>query len=145
MFSCLSGIVDYRLARLISYSEVLPVNITEILFSTFLFLTFSHWLFFLLLKTHATLKKKVCVVYQVLCSDCNFVYIGLTKRDLKSRLAEHKLAIKNQELEKSALCKHSTRFDHSIDWNNSKIWKTEALYSKRFSSELDLLILIHML
>ena len=34
-------------------------------------------------------EEKSCVVYQVPCSDCNFVYIGQTKRDLKSRLAEH--------------------------------------------------------
>ena len=48
-------------------------------------------------------EEKSCVVYQVPCSDCNFVYIGQTKQDLKSRLAKHKLAIKNQEPEKSAL------------------------------------------
>ena len=41
-------------------------------------------------------EEKICVVYQVPCSDCNFVYIGQTKRDLKSRLAEHKLAIKTK-------------------------------------------------
>ena len=38
-----------------------------------------------------------------------------TKRDLKSRLAKHKLAIKNQEPEKSGLCVHSIQFDHLID------------------------------
>ena len=80
-------------------------------------------------------EEKSCVVYQVPCSDCNFVYIGQTKRDLKSRLAEHKLTIKNQEPEKSALCEHYMRFDHLIDWNNSKILKTEAHYSKRLTSE----------
>ena len=74
-------------------------------------------------------EEKSCVVYQVPCSDCNFVYIGQTKRDLKSRLAEHKLTIKNQEPEKSALCEHYMRLDHLIDWNNSKILKTEAHYS----------------
>ena len=79
-------------------------------------------------------EEKSCIVYQVPCSDCNFVYIGQTKRDLKSRLAEHKLAIKNQEPEKSALCEHYMRFDHLIDWNNSKILKTEA-HSKRLTSE----------
>ena len=30
-------------------------------------------------------KGKSCVAYKVPCSDCNFVYIGQTKRDLKSR------------------------------------------------------------
>ena len=40
-------------------------------------------------------------------------------KTFKSRLAEHNLAIKNQEQEKSALCEHSIQFDHLIDWNNS--------------------------
>ena len=71
-------------------------------------------------------EEKSCIVYQVPCSDCNLVYLGQTKRDLKSRLAEHKLAIKNQKPEKSALCEYCMRFDHLINWNNSKILKTEA-------------------
>ena len=66
---------------------------------------------------------------------CNQQARYKTKRDLKSRLAEHKLAIKNQEPEKSALCKHYMRFDHLIKWNNLKILKTEAHYSKRLNSE----------
>ena len=43
-------------------------------------------------------EKKSCLVYQVSCRDCSFVHIGQTKRDLKSRLDEHKRAIKNQRL-----------------------------------------------
>ena len=57
-------------------------------------------------------EKESCVVYQMPCSDCNLVYIEQTKRDLKSRLAEHKLAIKNQEPEKSALCELYIPIDH---------------------------------
>ena len=86
-------------------------------------------------KDPFTLEEKSCLVYQVPCFDCDFVYIGQTKRDLKSRLAEHKLAIKNQEPEKSALCEYSTQFDHLIDWNNSKVLKTKAHYPKRLTSE----------
>ena len=91
--------------------------------------------FYLHLRTQSPLKKKIRLVYQVPCFDCDFVYIGQTKRDLKLRLAEHKLAIRNQEPEKSALCEHSVQFDHLVDWNNSKVLKTEAHYSKRLSSE----------
>ena len=47
----------------------------------------------------------------------------------------HKLTIKYQEPEKSALCEHSIQFDLLLDWNNSKVSKTEAHYSKRFTSE----------
>ena len=83
-------------------------------------------------KNPLTFEEKICLVYQVPCFDCDFVFIGQTKRDLKSCLAEHKLAIRNQEPEKSALCE---QFDHLIDGNNSKVLKTEAHYSKRLASE----------
>ena len=62
-------------------------------------------------KDPLTLKEKSCLVYEVPCFDCDFVFIGQTKRDLKSRLAEHKLAIRNQKPEKSALCEHSTVYN----------------------------------
>ena len=39
-------------------------------------------------------------LYLVPCSDCNFVYIGQLKQNLRSRLVEHMFAIKNQELKK---------------------------------------------
>ena len=52
-------------------------------------------------------SEKSCLVYQVQCRDCSLVYTGQTKRDLKSRLDEHKRAIKNQRPDLSALCEHS--------------------------------------
>ena len=51
---------------------------------------------------------KCCVVYLFPCRDCVFVHIGQTKRDLKSRLAEHQRSIKLKQPEKSALCEHSS-------------------------------------
>ena len=66
---------------------------------------------------------------------CDFVYITQIKRDLKSCLAKYKLATKNQEPEKSALCEHFIQCDHLIEWNNSKVLQTEAHYSKRLVSE----------
>ena len=51
-------------------------------------------------KDPLNLEEKSCLVHQAPCFDCDFVYIGQTKRDLKSRLAEHKLAIRNQEPKK---------------------------------------------
>ena len=66
-------------------------------------------------KYPLTLEDTNCFVYQVPCFDCNFVYIGQAKWDIKSRSAEHKFVIKIQELEKSALCEHFILFDHLID------------------------------
>ena len=50
--------------------------------------------------------EKSRLVYKIPCADCEFVYVGQTKRDLKSRVAEHKRAVKNAEPEISALCEH---------------------------------------
>ena len=66
-----------------------------------------------------------CIIYEIPCLDCNFVYIGQTKRGLKSRLAEHKRATLNQKPEQSALCVHAMEFEHNIDWINAKILKVE--------------------
>ena len=63
------------------------------------------------------------------------LYIGQTKRGLKSRLAEHKRATLNQKPEQSALCVHAMEFEHNIDWINAKILKVENNYSKRLVSE----------
>jgi len=50
------------------------------------------------------------------------------RRDLKSRLAEHKRAIKYHRPEKSALYEHSITMDHRIDWPEAKILKVEGDY-----------------
>ena len=49
--------------------------------------------------------------------------MGQTKRDLKSRVAEHKRAVKNAEPEKSASCEHLMLFDHRINWEESTVLK----------------------
>ena len=66
-----------------------------------------------------------CIIYEIPCLDCNCVYIGQTKRGLKSRLAEHKRATLNQKPELSALCVHAMEFEHNIDWINAKLLKVE--------------------
>ena len=76
-----------------------------------------------------------CSIYEIPCLDCNFVFIGQTKRGLKSRLAEHKRATLNQKPEQSALCVHAVEFDHIIDWENAKILKMENNYSEHLVSE----------
>ena len=76
-----------------------------------------------------------CIIYEIPCLDCNFVYIGQTKRGLKSRLAEHKRATLNQKPEQSALCVHEMEFEHNTDWISAKILKVENNCSKRLVSE----------
>ena len=74
-------------------------------------------------------------MYKIPCADCEFVYIGQTKRDLKSRIAEHKRAVKNQEPEKSALCEHLKLFDHCINWNQAVVLKYVDRFYRRLTSE----------
>ena len=72
------------------------------------------------------------IVYKVPCCDCEFVYIGQSKRDLKSRLSEHIRAIKNQRPDLSALCEHSITLDHKINWDDAKINKSKKIIPKGF-------------
>ena len=81
-------------------------------------------------KNPLTFEEKSCLVYQAPCFDCNFVYIGQTKRNRRSHLAKHKLAFKNQEPEKSTLCKYSVQFDHLIDLNKFESFKNRVLLFK---------------
>ena len=83
------------------------------------------------LKDEISYIKKSNLVYEVPCQSCAFVYIGQTKRDLKSRKKEHQQAIKFQRPEKSALCQHSIENDHLIDCSEVKILKVEHDYLKR--------------
>ena len=75
------------------------------------------------------------IINQVSYHDCPFVYIGQTKRDLKSRLSKHKRAIKYQRPDKSALCEHFITLDYIIDWNEATILSTEKDHIKRLFAE----------
>ena len=97
------------------------------------FLTIGRFLPFI--KDQINHNNKSNLVYEVSCPNCAFVYIGQTKRDLKSRIKEHQRAIKFQRPEKSALCQHSMENDHLIDWSEVKILKVEHNYSKRLFTE----------
>ena len=86
-------------------------------------------------KDPITSDEITCVVYEVPCKDCDFVYVGQTKRGLNSRLKEHQSAITQQKLENSALCELVILFDHVVDWANSRILKTESNFFKRLTAE----------
>ena len=86
-------------------------------------------------KDPITTDELTCIVYEVPCKNCDFVYVGQTKRDQNSQLKEHQRAIKQQKPENSALCEHVILFDHVIDWSNSRILKTKSNFSKRLTAE----------
>ena len=86
-------------------------------------------------KDPITTDEITCVVYEVPCKDCDFVYVSQTKTRPKLPLKEHQRAIKEQKPENSASCEHVILFDHVIDWANSRILKTESNFSKRLTTE----------
>ena len=79
--------------------------------------------------------EKSRLVCNIPCADCEFVYVEQTKRDLKSRVAEHKRAVKNAKPDKSALCEHLKLFDYRINWEESTVLKYVNSYRRRLIAE----------
>ena len=65
-------------------------------------------------------EDKQNAVYQIPCQDCEKVYISEASKTIKSRITEHKNAIKRED-ERSLPAKHVTENDHRFDWTNIKI------------------------
>ena len=59
-------------------------------------------------------EEKKEVVYQVPCKDCCKVE---TKRTLKTRISEHKQAVKKGD-EKNGIAVHAHTTNHNIDWED---------------------------
>ena len=75
-------------------------------------------------------KKKKEVVYQVPCKDCLKVYIGETKRTLKTRISEHKQAVKKGD-ENNGIAVHAHTTSHYIDWEGAWVHGTARGFWKR--------------
>ena len=70
-------------------------------------------------------------VYQIPCHDCDFSYIGQTKRSFSMRKKGHLANIRHVRFDKSALTKHVFDNEHSMDWTNAKILDFELDFTKR--------------
>ena len=57
-------------------------------------------------KDKVPTEMQLGVVYKIPCS-CGKVYLGKTRRKLKTRLKEHKEACKRGELKKSTIAEHA--------------------------------------
>ena len=80
-------------------------------------------------------KETYGVIYQVPCKNCEESYIGQTKRNINTRLKEHRTAVKKGRIQKSALSEHVMNKVHLIDWQNAKIIQQESNYKKRLFLE----------
>ena len=59
-------------------------------------------------------------IYKVPCS-CGSVYIGMTKRSVKTRLCEHERCLRLNQPEKSAVAQHAIENNHTIEFNQTEI------------------------
>ena len=59
-------------------------------------------------------------MYEILC-ECGKVYVGGTRRQLETRIKEHKVACEREQTEKSAVAEHYCSEEHHILWNDTKV------------------------
>ncbi|XP_071581603.1 uncharacterized protein [Temnothorax nylanderi] len=76
------------------------------------------------------------VIYKICCKNCDASYVGQTKRQLQTRLREHKNNIRLDASKHSVVSEHSTKFNHSFDWDNARILEIEHNYKKRLTAEM---------
>ena len=79
-------------------------------------------------------ERKREVVYKVPCKDCNSVYVGETKRNLKTRLSEHRYAVSRCD-DKNGVSVHVNILNHSIAWEGASVEKVVNGYWKRRTSK----------
>ena len=60
--------------------------------------------------------------YKIPCGGCEKCYIGETKRQFATRESEHKKAVKNFEIKKSALAEHCHITGHPISWDSAEFY-----------------------
>jgi len=65
------------------------------------------------------------VVYKISCRDCDASYVGQTKRQLKTRLKEHKSNVKLDSNKLSVISEHINLFNHTFNWDNVEILDVE--------------------
>lgn len=74
------------------------------------------------------------IVYQIKCTQCQFVYYGQTERCLKTRLTEHKKAVFTCD-SNSKVAQHANNYNHTFDFENVKIVDRATQYHQRLFLE----------
>ena len=87
-------------------------------------------------KDPVTTEDTEGIVYEIPCNDCSKIYVDESKRKFKTRVKEHKKAVAQLEIMKSALAEHHKLTGHNIAWNDGKIVCTcENWYKRRGSMD----------
>jgi len=76
------------------------------------------------------------MIYKLNCNNCEATYVGQTKRQLKTRIAEHRNHIKRNTSTHSVIIDHRIISDHDFDWDNADILDVERNLNKSFISEM---------
>jgi len=91
-----------------------------------------------IVKAHkdAEIMFKTNIVYKIQCNECDVSYVGQTKRQIRTRIKEHKNNIKLDETRHSVIIDHIVNHKHTFDWNDVRIMDSESNYNKRLVSEM---------
>jgi len=73
------------------------------------------------------------VVYKLNCNNCEATFVDQTKRQLKTRIAEHRNYIKINTSTHSVITDHRIISDHDFDWDNVRDFGCE----KEFEQKID--------
>jgi len=76
------------------------------------------------------------VIYKISCKNCEATYVGQTKRQLRTRVREHRNNIKQDQSKLSVISEHIMNHNHTFDWENTKILDYEPRFYKRIVSEM---------
>lgn len=80
--------------------------------------------------------EKTNVVYKLDCKNCSAVYIGQTKRHLRTRINEHSKNINLHRSMQSVISKHRLELEHDFDWAKPNILHSETFLRKREIAEM---------
>ena len=69
-------------------------------------------------------------VYEILCRDCEHVYVGETKRTRKRRIVEPKQAVKKFD-GKNGVAMHANTYHYHINWEEAKMVTVEQSFWRR--------------
>ncbi|XP_067205235.1 uncharacterized protein [Linepithema humile] len=89
------------------------------------------------IKRHKDIAEKDShndIVYKISCNDCNVTYVGQSKRQLRTRVDEHRSSVRRGQ--NSVITEHCSRLNHNFDWDGAEICDIEHSYNKRLISEM---------
>jgi hypothetical protein len=87
-------------------------------------------------RKNGAAPKSASSLRQLACNNCDASYVGQSKRQLKTRIKEHRNNIKLAPDKHSVVSDHIINCDHTFDWDHASILDKETNYHKRLVSEM---------